>query len=71
MKTNNLYFLKDSATTFRQTLSILSSELIRNPLSAGTSRPNVSRDSVSLRGKGRRTMNVELLEHIRREFEGI
>jgi Dullard-like phosphatase family protein len=42
---------------------------VRNSLSGDASRPNIYRESLGLQGKSRNTMNIEMVEHLRREFE--
>lgn len=54
--------------SFRQSVSILVSELVRNSLS-GDSRPNIYRNSFNIKNKARNTMNLEMIEQLRREFE--
>jgi hypothetical protein len=51
---------------YRQSLSILSSELARSSFSGESGRPNPYRESLTLQGKARNTMNLDLIDHIRR-----
>ena len=55
--------------SFRQSVSVLLSELVRNSLSGDSSRPNIYRESLSIKDKARNTMSFDMIEHLRQEFE--
>ena len=57
--------------TYRQSVSILSSELIRNSFSGEGSVPNIFRESVSSPYRCRNSLNIEMAERLLRgvEFE--
>lgn len=67
MKTNQIRNARDAPpTNYRQSVSILSSELVRNSLSGDSIRPNIYRESLNLQAKSRNTMNLDMIEHLRR-----
>lgn len=48
---------------------MLVSELVRNSLSGDSARPNIYRESLTLKDRARNTMSYEMIEHLRQEFE--
>lgn len=61
---NSRFTVDPSRNDYRQSLSILSSELIRHSFSGESQAPSLYRESVGIPFKKRTSLNIELAEQI-------